>query len=302
MAENSKLYAILDFARMGQFADEALRLNPDYTCLYDTNLKNHLKSVAPYLFSFDPQSDFGKWFLTKGKGQHWGILFQSSAKPEIIWKHFRKYIIVQSESGEEMYFRYYDPRVLQVFLPTCTNSQIDEIFGPVDSFFTEDKEFFNDLNTNNSENSKGFLTRYTRSKTEETTSTNPDFPQNLSITSSVELPEINHSTKSDEPAHPLAEIEATSSKAARSAPPPSDYELREYKDHLNALQRSAHGGTGFITICRQHNWNEGGFDPNKIQTLFYFFSSYGQSIPPNFFPSDAAFVADFISRHGVEEA
>jgi hypothetical protein len=34
-------------------------------------------------------------------------------------------------------FRFYDPRVLSVFLPTCLPEQITEMFGPVTHFFVE---------------------------------------------------------------------------------------------------------------------------------------------------------------------
>jgi hypothetical protein len=34
-------------------------------------------------------------------------------------------------------FRFYDPRVLSIFLPTCLPEQITEMFGPVTRFFAE---------------------------------------------------------------------------------------------------------------------------------------------------------------------
>ncbi len=39
-----------------------------------------------------------------------------------------------------MYFRFYDPRVLRIFLPTCDRSQILEFFGPVKIFICEDED------------------------------------------------------------------------------------------------------------------------------------------------------------------
>ena len=36
-----------------------------------------------------------------------------------------------------MYFRWYDPRVLSVYLPTCTAEEFAAIFGPVAAFFLE---------------------------------------------------------------------------------------------------------------------------------------------------------------------
>jgi len=36
-----------------------------------------------------------------------------------------------------MVFRYYDPRVLRVYLPTCVRSELRTVFGPIERFWTE---------------------------------------------------------------------------------------------------------------------------------------------------------------------
>ena len=40
---------------------------------------------------------------------------------------------------EPLYFRYYDPRVLRAWLPTCDPAQLAEFFGPVEFFIAEDE-------------------------------------------------------------------------------------------------------------------------------------------------------------------
>ena len=57
-----------------------------------------------------------------------------------MYKHFRKFLIVQAEDGMELYFRFYDPRVLRIFLPTCTRNQLIEFFGPVQKHIMEDED------------------------------------------------------------------------------------------------------------------------------------------------------------------
>lgn len=39
-----------------------------------------------------------------------------------------------------MLFRYYDPRVLRVFLPTCNKEELTNFFGPIQAFVLEDTE------------------------------------------------------------------------------------------------------------------------------------------------------------------
>lgn len=66
------------------------------------------------------------------------MLLESTSEPVRIYKHLRKILVVTGDDGNEMYFRYYDPRVLRVFLPTCEPVQLREFFGPIDAFIAED--------------------------------------------------------------------------------------------------------------------------------------------------------------------
>ena len=52
-------------------------------------------------------------------------------------KHFRQFLLAALPDGKQVYFRFYDPRVLRVYLPTCTPEEIYRFFGPVWRFATE---------------------------------------------------------------------------------------------------------------------------------------------------------------------
>ena len=56
---------------------------------------------------------------------------------------FRKFLIVKLEVGKELYFRFYDHRVLRIFLPTCYEKQLKYFFGLIKVFAmeSEDAEF-----------------------------------------------------------------------------------------------------------------------------------------------------------------
>jgi hypothetical protein len=130
-------YILFDAARMGEDMEEAKRKNPDHLSLYSGRSAVTLAPVAPYFFSFQTDTLFGQWYLEKGWGGAWGILLKSSYDKDELYKHFRKFLFVQIEQGEEFYFRFYDPHVLKIFFPTCDKDQILEFFGPVDYFITE---------------------------------------------------------------------------------------------------------------------------------------------------------------------
>ena len=48
--------------------------------------------------------------------------------------------MVYDPQGKPLYFRYYDPRVLRIYLPTCKESELKTVFGPVNSFYAEGED------------------------------------------------------------------------------------------------------------------------------------------------------------------
>ncbi len=130
-------YILLDAARMGNTIEDAKQLNKQFDSLYRGRSEESLAVVAPYIFSFASQSEFGKWYFEKGWGDAWGIMIQSSYPMNELHRHFRKFLIVGTEDKQELYFRFYDPRVLRIFLPTCNTEQLKEFFGPIDYFVME---------------------------------------------------------------------------------------------------------------------------------------------------------------------
>ncbi|WP_225000344.1 DUF4123 domain-containing protein [Cesiribacter sp. SM1] len=131
-------YILLDAARMEVRMEEAKELNPYHLSLYKGRSEEDLAAVAPYLFSVpEDEDDFLNWFMEQGWSDAWGVIVSSQASFEECYRHFRKFLIVQTELGEELYFRFYDPRVLKIFLPICDKHQIIEFFGPVDFFACE---------------------------------------------------------------------------------------------------------------------------------------------------------------------
>lgn len=133
-------YLLLDAARMGPEILVAREKNPGHLSLYRGESEVRLSRVAPYLFPFNASTPFGKWYLENGWGQSWGIPFRASADILELQKHFRQFLKVQTEFGKELIFRFYDPRVLRIFLPTCDPWQLKEFFGPVQFFLIEDEE------------------------------------------------------------------------------------------------------------------------------------------------------------------
>jgi hypothetical protein len=129
-----QVYALLDGARDESIAPSVWMSNLPHACLYAGALSRPLQLAAPYLVQLAPDSLFFSTLVCKGWGQAWGIFVV--AKPEVtlkaLRKHFRTLLRVQNEHGQVLAFRFYDPRVLRVFLPTCEPSERLQMLGPVD--------------------------------------------------------------------------------------------------------------------------------------------------------------------------
>ena len=127
------LYGIVDAAQDKDLAFEARdRFKLPIRMLFQGEAAEYMGDVAPYLVPIDPASEYLEcWAQRLGKNA--GILLTTSAHPEKLFRHLREVFVVKDEEGQEYFFRFYDPRVLRPFLPTCTPEQALEFFGPVSS-------------------------------------------------------------------------------------------------------------------------------------------------------------------------
>ena len=73
-------------------------------------------------------------------GQSWGIFLRTTTHMEKLRKHLRQFLRVEDPRGKHLVFRFYDPHVLRVFLPTCRIDELRTFFGPVDSFVMENED------------------------------------------------------------------------------------------------------------------------------------------------------------------
>ncbi len=149
--EESNVYAILDGASVPDIIQNLAKYKAESICLYRGELDPELAETAPYLVLLTADSELTDWVLS-GIGSHWGIFAISTVNIREMRKHFRTFLMVYDPDGEPIYFRYYDPRVLRVFLPTCDEGELGQIFGPVEQYYVENEDgmslmtFFEDAN------------------------------------------------------------------------------------------------------------------------------------------------------------
>lgn len=136
------VYVILDGASVPDLPQLLWEHEPEHVCLYRGELEPDMAAVAPYLIKLEYDHRFTKLVLEQGWGRHWGIFVITPAEINLrdLRQHFRRFLMVYNPNGKLIYFRYYDPRVLRVYLPTCNAGEMKTVFGPISCYILEGEE------------------------------------------------------------------------------------------------------------------------------------------------------------------
>ncbi len=132
-------WMILDAARDSRIFPMLLECHLEYSCLYSGTLPPLLSMAAPYLVRLEYDYRDTRRFIRGAWGNSWGVLLHCDESMKALRRHLRGLLVVRDPAGQQLLFRYYDPRVLRVYLPTCTTSELRTVFGPVQSFWLEDE-------------------------------------------------------------------------------------------------------------------------------------------------------------------
>ncbi len=130
-------YAILDGARDPAVFPLVQGLGPSAECLYVGRLSPSLARAAPYLVQLERGTPATERVLAQGWGKSWGVFLRCRSPMRAAHRHLRRLLRVQDEAGKRLLFRYYDPRVLRAYLPTCTAEELAFVFGPIEAFVVE---------------------------------------------------------------------------------------------------------------------------------------------------------------------
>lgn len=137
-----QVYWLLDGARDPRISKMVRYGELTFWCLYSGWLTPRLRAAAPYLVKLTPGSPATVAMLGNGWGRAWGIFIVAPASVDMfhIRLHCKKLLRVQTRQGKRLLFRYYDPRVLSIFLPTCTHQEFTKFLGPLKRLLVESEE------------------------------------------------------------------------------------------------------------------------------------------------------------------
>jgi hypothetical protein len=109
-----------------------------HSCLFAGPIAPELQVAAPYLVQLAYDDKKTRKFLQMAWGNSWGVFVKCNQRLEVLRKHLRTFLLVRDEDGNQLMFRYYDPRILRVYLPTCRVGELETVFGPIERFVMED--------------------------------------------------------------------------------------------------------------------------------------------------------------------
>jgi hypothetical protein len=135
--ERRDIWMIVDAARDLAIFRLLLECHLEYSCLYSELPTRSMEIAAPYLVQLEYQDRDTRRLLERAWGNSWGIFLKCGLRRDKLRRHLRQFLIVRGPRGGRLVFRYYDPRVLRVYLPTCVEEELLNVFGPIQLFWTE---------------------------------------------------------------------------------------------------------------------------------------------------------------------
>ncbi len=137
LAPGASCCALVDAARESAGPYQAEQAGLECRSLFTGELGDRIKEVAPYIIEFPARSPFRRWWFEQW-GNSIGVLVEAPVTLDELRRHFRTLTVVRgAEDKKKYFFRFYDPRVLRVFLPACTPDEIKQFFGPITAFYCE---------------------------------------------------------------------------------------------------------------------------------------------------------------------
>lgn len=132
-----KLYGVLDSARDDAVLPFLMASDLQYQSLYEGVRGQEMALVAPYLVAFPEGAAALEELVTEAWGKSWGVFLATSMEFRDVRRHLRRFLKVELDDGERVLFRFYDPRVLRAYLPTCNGEESAMFFGAVGVFMAE---------------------------------------------------------------------------------------------------------------------------------------------------------------------
>lgn len=109
------LWALIDACDIPDIAHVLLPLRgKQAACLYDGTPEQNDWAIGGWIVRLD--EGLLQWVRDTLPRDSWGILLESRRTLPELLQHFQQFVKVQTPDGKALFFRFYDPRVLPLYL------------------------------------------------------------------------------------------------------------------------------------------------------------------------------------------
>lgn len=136
-AEAQPLFAVLDAARDAAILDLLAASGEEHRSLYAGRRAERLATVAPYLVRLPPHSPLLDTLISRSWSRSWGFYISCDRSFDELRRHLRRFLVIETEDGQALHFRFYDPRVLRPYLASCTPEEVARFCGPARALWLE---------------------------------------------------------------------------------------------------------------------------------------------------------------------
>lgn len=136
-------FGVLDGARAIRLQPALPKLSKEICqCLYDEPMSEELRLVSPYLVDLDHAPRLLEIWRAEGLGDHWGLLLRAEGTLAQVRYHLRRFTETKMpETNQPVLFRFWDPRVFRIYLPTCPPEDLARWFaGGIECFWVETED------------------------------------------------------------------------------------------------------------------------------------------------------------------
>jgi len=141
-AGQGKLFALMDGAIAPDLEAKILAHRPvlDHMPLLLGDALASFAPISPRLIRLSFDDDLLWWLLDEGQAESWGIYLCSNANMSALYHHLYSLTAVRNLDGENVQFRYYDPRVLRPFWQVLNPTERNQLLGPIECMIVEDEQ------------------------------------------------------------------------------------------------------------------------------------------------------------------
>lgn len=133
------LLICLDGARVQNLAIMLREMKIEHLPLFRESPQENIIHVTPFIARFSPSDVFLHWMTLHPVVLESALFCTSTATLQDTFHHVRRFLLTKDDTGRQVYFRFWDPRVIEPFLKGATPEERRWFCGPIRSLFYFDK-------------------------------------------------------------------------------------------------------------------------------------------------------------------